>query len=146
MNEILLNMEGLIGSQLELKDLKYDYRCDDTSVVARADAAKLQQIVLNLLVNATKFTPFGGSIRLECKAEGETVAIKVADTGIGIPADKLEAVFQPFDQIRGRNALSNGTGLGLAISRRLASAMSGSLTATSDLGRGSTFTLRLRKS
>jgi PAS domain S-box-containing protein len=145
-NEILFNMEGLIGAQLEPKDLKYNYRCDDTSVVARVDGAKLQQIVLNLLANATKFTPFGGSIRLECQSEGETVAIRVIDTGIGIPADKLEAVFQPFVQVRQRNALPNGTGLGLAISRKLASAMCGSLTAMSDLGKGSTFTLRLRKS
>ena len=145
-NEILLNMEGLIGAQLEPKDLKYEYRCDDTCVVARVDGAKLQQIVLNLLANATKFTPLGGSIRLECRSEGETVAIRVVDTGIGIPADKLETVFQPFVQIRQRNGVPNGTGLGLAISRKLASAMSGSLTATSDLGKGSTFTLRLRKS
>jgi PAS domain S-box-containing protein len=144
-DEILLRMEGMIGSQLEPKDLEYNYRCDNSAVVAQADAAKLQQIVLNLLANAIKFTPFGGSITLECKSEDDTVAIRVIDTGIGIPGDKIEAVFQPFVQIRERNALSNGTGLGLAISRTLANAMGGSLTATSNLGKGSIFTLRLRK-
>jgi PAS domain S-box-containing protein len=145
LSEILLNMEGLIGSQLETKDLKYRYRCDNVSVAARADAAKVQQVVLNLLANAIKFTPFGGSVSLECESEPDTVAIHVIDTGIGIPADKLEAVFQPFVQIRDMNALSNGTGLGLAISRRLATAMGGSLTAMSDVGKGSVFTLRLQR-
>jgi PAS domain S-box-containing protein len=144
LNEILGNMEGLIGSQLETKDLKYQYRCDDASI-ARADAAKVQQIVLNLLANAIKFTPLGGSISLECESEPDAVAIHVIDSGIGIPLEKLEAVFQPFVQIRPRNALSNGTGLGLAISRRLANAMGGSLTAVSELGNGSAFTLRLQK-
>jgi PAS domain S-box-containing protein len=145
LHEILGNMEGLIGSQLETKDLKYQYRCDDVSTAARADAAKVQQILLNLLANAIKFTPFGGRILLECESEPDAVAIHVIDSGIGIPVDKLEAVFQPFVQIRARNALSNGTGLGLAISRRLANAMGGSLTAVSDLGKGSDFTLRLQK-
>jgi PAS domain S-box-containing protein len=145
LNEMLHNMEGLICSQLETKDLKYQYRCDDASIIARADAAKVQQIVLNLVANAIKFTPFAGSISLECESEPEAVAIHVIDSGIGIPIDKLEAIFQPFVQIRARNSLSNGTGLGLAISRRLADAMGGSLSATSDLGKGSTFTLRLQK-
>jgi PAS domain S-box-containing protein len=145
LNEILLNMEGLVGSQLETKELRYQYRCSNASIAARADAAKVQQIVLNLLGNAIKFTPFGGSVSLECESEPDAVAIHVIDSGIGIPLDKLEAVFQPFIQLRPTDALSNGTGLGLAISRRLANAMGGSLTAVSDLGKGSAFTLRLRK-
>jgi PAS domain S-box-containing protein len=144
-SEILYNMEGLIGSQLETKELKYRYRCDDPSLTASADGAKVQQIILNLLANAIKFTPVGGSIRLECDSEQEAVAIHVIDSGIGIPTDQLEAVFQPFVQIRTRNSLTTGTGLGLPISRRLAVAMGGSLTARSELGTGSTFTLRLQK-
>jgi signal transduction histidine kinase len=138
-------MEGLIGSQLVPKELRYEFRRGDAHIAAQADAAKVQQILLNLLANAIKFTPRGGAIRLECDSESEQVAISVVDSGIGIPSDKLEAVFEPFVQIRDRNATSNGTGLGLAISRRLAIAMGGSLTATSTLGKGSTFTLRLQK-
>jgi signal transduction histidine kinase len=144
-NEILRNMEGLIGSELEPKELKYQYRCDDEWITARADGAKVQQIVLNLLANAIRFTPPGGSIRLECDREPDAVAIHVIDTGVGIPADKLEAVFEPFVRIRPGNPSSVGTGLGLPISRRLATAMGGLLTATSDFGKGSTFTLRLQK-
>ena len=145
LNEILLNMEGLVGPQLKTKELRYQYRCSNASIAARADAVKVQQIVLNLLANAIKFTPFGGSVSLECESEPDAVAIHVIDSGMGIPLDKLEAVFQPFIQIRPRDAWSNGTGLGLAISRRLANAMGGSLTAVSDVGKGSAFTLRLQK-
>jgi PAS domain S-box-containing protein len=144
-SEILGDLEDSIVPQLEPKKLKYRYRRKDTCIAALADAAKVQQIVLNLLSNAIKFTPRGGSITLECDSDSKHLAIRVVDTGIGIPPDKLEAVFEPFVQIRERNGLSNGTGLGLAISRRLANAMGGSLTATSVLGQGSAFTLRLQK-
>ena len=144
-NEILDGMEGLIGAQLEAKALRYEFRRGDTGIAAQADAAKVQQILLNLLANAIKFTARGGTIRLQCQSDWDSVAISVIDSGIGIPADKVEAVFEPFVQIREKNAMSNGTGLGLAISRRLAIAMGGSLTAASALGKGSTFTLRLPK-
>ena len=144
-HEILLHLEGLVGPQLEEKELSYEYRCDDPSIVAYADAAKVQQIVLNLLANAIKFTSNGGSITLVAELEPDAVAIRVTDTGRGIPADKLDAVFQPFVQIRASGTVANGTGLGLSISQRLANAMGGSLTVASELGQGSTFTLRLQR-
>lgn len=144
-HEILLQMEGFVGAQLEAKELRYEYRCDDPSILAHADAAKVQQIVLNLLANAIKFTAPGGSISLTTTLEPDAVAISVSDTGRGIPADKLDDVFQPFVQIRPKGAIANGTGLGLPISRRLANAMGGSITATSEPARGSTFTLRLQR-
>jgi signal transduction histidine kinase len=142
-HEILLHIEGLVGAQLEERELHYEYRCDDPSVLALADAAKVQQIVLNLLANAIKFTAPGGRIILTAEVEPDAVAIRVSDTGCGIPADKLDAAFQPFVQIRSQGAIASGTGLGLSISQRLANAMGGSITATSEPGRGSTFTLRL---
>lgn len=144
-NETLHGVEGLIGSQLDAKHLHYEFCRGDARIAAQADAAKVQQIVLNLLANAIKFTPRDGTLRLECQSEWDHVTIRVVDNGIGIPADKLEAVFEPFVQIRERNAQTDGTGLGLAISRRLAIAMGGSLTAASTPGKGSTFTLRLQK-
>ncbi len=143
--EVLVQMEGLVGAQLEEKELTYTYHCGDLSIVANADAAKLQQIVLNLLANAIKFTDRGGRITLLCELEPEVVAIRVSDTGKGIPADKLEAIFEPFVQLKPKGAVTNGTGLGLPISRRLATAMGGSLSAASEPGKGSTFTLRLQR-
>jgi signal transduction histidine kinase len=73
------------------------------------------------------------------------VAIRVIDSGKGIPPDKIEAIFEPFVQLKPKGAVTNGTGLGLPISRRLATAMGGSLSAASEPGKGSTFTLRLQR-
>lgn len=141
-NEILRDMEGFIGPQLESRNVAYAYRCDDKSLQAHTDGAKLEQIILNLLANAIKFTEPGGAIALECLNAGERVHICVRDTGVGIPADKMDAIFEPFVQIHSPIA-SGGTGLGLPISRRLATAMGGELTAESVPGQGSTFTLSL---
>jgi signal transduction histidine kinase len=112
-----------------------------------ADRDKLQQIVLNLLSNAIKFTPEGGRVEIELLPEPDErgmAVLRVADTGIGIPSDKLEAVFQPFVQVgRSLRNPGEGTGLGLAISRDLARAMGGDITAASELGLGATFTVWL---
>jgi len=143
-NEILCVMEGFITPQLETKNLSYSYECKNEGLVAFADAAKLEQIVLNLLANAIKFTSAGGSIALCCTDSEDTIDIQVRDTGIGIPSDKLESIFEPFVQLKGGGVSPSGPGLGLAISRRLASAMGARLTAISDPDCGSTFTLSLR--
>jgi signal transduction histidine kinase len=104
----------------------------------------VRQVLLNLLSNAVKFTNPGGSIAVECEAGAEDVAIRVRDTGIGIPPEALERIFDPFVQVgRDLRAPSDGVGLGLAISRDLARRMGGELTAASRVGEGSVFTLPL---
>ena len=106
------------------------------------DEEKLRQIVLNLLGNAAKFTE-RGTIRLKAQAANGSVEIVVADTGIGIPADKLGLIFDEFEQVDvGANRM-RGTGLGLAIARRLARLLGGDIQVQSVLGRGSIFTLTL---
>jgi signal transduction histidine kinase len=114
---------------------------------ARADRDKAEQVLLNLLGNAVKFTQRGGSIRVEACADpqsAERLLLEVSDTGIGIPPDRVETVFEPFVQVSTDHARrAEGTGLGLAISRDLARGMGGELTAVSALGKGSTFTLVL---
>ena len=144
MHEILQFMESLVAPQLAARELAYAYRSVDESIAAYADVTKVQQIILNLLSNAIKFTKPGGSITLECAREPDMVVLRVHDTGCGIPADQLEAVFEPFVQLKTGGMVSSGTGLGLSISRRLAQAMGGSLSVVSELGKGSTFTLRLQ--
>ena len=111
------------------------------------DGPRLRQIVFNLLSNAIKFTETG-SVRLSAGVEpteiGERLVLRVADTGIGIPADQQDAVFESFKQVEGGvTRRFEGTGLGLAISRRLAEAMGGTLGVESQMGKGSTFTLIL---
>jgi signal transduction histidine kinase len=141
---LLESVEELIAPQVRARGQSYEHRRAAEEVLARADAEKMRQIVLNLLSNAVKFTPEGGRITLSCDADGSTVRVRVADTGIGIPADKLGTIFEPFVQVNaGYTRTSEGTGLGLSISRDLARAMGGELFAESREGQGSVFTLCL---
>jgi PAS domain S-box-containing protein len=116
---------------------------DDVRIMVDED--RLQQIMLNLVGNAAKFTPPGGTIGIFCGSAGGSIEIAVRDTGRGIASDKLDAIFDPFVQLdRGTAGRGDrGVGLGLAISRELARAMGGDLTVESKLGQGSTFTVSL---
>jgi PAS domain S-box-containing protein len=141
----LASMADLIAPQMEQKQLQYHLEPCDRTLAVFADVEKLQQIVLNLLSNAVKFTPAGGRVRMSARlAADELVEIRVSDTGIGIPRDKLETIFEPFVQLdRTLTRTATGTGLGLAISRDLARAMNGDLVVTSDDGAGAEFVLTL---
>jgi signal transduction histidine kinase len=141
-----MDLEALITPQLRSRDLTYDYTGCDPTLTAWADAEKTRQILLNLLSNAIKFTEPGGTIAISCIDRGDTVSVVVKDTGLGIPADRLSSVFEPFVQLE-RRLTSNheGTGLGLAISRDLARGIGGELSARSILGEGSEFDLNLKK-
>jgi hypothetical protein len=144
--EMVEGVTPMITPQAALKAIHFAARECPPDAVARADRSKVEQILLNLLSNAVKFTPSGGSVSVGCRTSGGRVVVAVRDTGVGIPADKLDAIFEPFVQV-GRSLASptEGTGLGLAISRELARGMGGDLTAESVEGTGSTFTLTLPK-
>jgi signal transduction histidine kinase len=134
----------LIALQAERKGVVFEKTTCDPRANVRADADKLQQVLLNLLTNAVKFTPSGGRIRLECEGGERIGHLRVRDTGIGIPSDKLEHVFEPFVQLnRTLSSNTDGVGLGLSISRNLARAMGGDITVVSTPGSGSTFTVTL---
>ena len=142
--EALAAAEALIAPQVRARRLTYVLAECDPALSVRADPDKLQQILLNLLSNAVKFTDAEGEIRITCREREDMVSIAVADNGIGIAAEKLASVFEPFVQVDQRLTRANeGVGLGLAISRDLARGMDGDLEATSTLSEGSTFTLTL---
>ena len=136
--------ESLVAPQARARGLALVVAECPPTLAARADPEKLRQILVNLLSNAVKFTEPGGRIQISCDPRGGQVAVAVADTGIGIPPDKLEAIFDPFVQVRADLTRTHeGTGLGLAISRDLARGMGGDITAHSTPGSGSTFVLTL---
>ena len=117
-----------------------------STIAAIGDRLKIEQIVLNLVSNAVKFTPTGGAVTVECTLQGNMTALTVRDTGPGIPAESREQIFEPFVQL-GRSLSSGheGAGLGLAISRDLARAMDGDLTISGSDGQGAAFTVTLPK-
>ena len=138
----LRELEALVRPQLDAKGLTFVYRGDDPDARMYVDVERLTRVVVNLLTNAIKFTPAGGRVSLDWRAEPTRIVIRVEDTGIGIPPDRIDAIFEPFVQIPGQKAMNpDGVGLGLAIGRRLARAMHGDLTASSVPGTGTTFEL-----
>lgn len=129
------------------RHIRLDAEAEPGIVEARVgDRTRVVQVVLNLVANALKFTE-RGSVRVKLEAvphRPERLRVSVQDTGRGIAPDKLEAVFEPFEQASASDAeLQRGAGLGLAIVRELARLMGGSVSVTSELGSGSTFVVEL---
>ena len=144
LTEVVASILPMVEPQMASKELRFDVAVP-SGIAARADREKVQQVLLNLLTNAIKFTAAGGRLTLEAGTREPSKAyLRVSDTGRGIPAEMLERVFEPFIQVDvSRSRTVEGSGLGLAISRDLARGMGGDLRAESELGVGSTFELVL---
>jgi PAS domain S-box-containing protein len=154
-NGVLNHAMEVISPVAGARGIDVSVQCPDGSSAFEGDEARARQILINLLQNSVKFTAEGGKIVVSCgtrppPAEARLphdrafVFIEVSDTGIGIPADHLAAVFDPFFRIdSGHARRTEGSGLGLSISRRLARLMGGDITLESEPGKGSRFTLWL---
>ena len=148
---------ALVRPQAAAGRLEVDTTCACEEQSCAGDGPRIRQVLVNVLANAVKFTPPGGRVTVSCgparapagcdalHADASYLAIRIADTGIGISPRDMERIFEPFTQAISDGGpyarTSGGTGLGLTISRRLARLMQGELTAESTLGVGSTFTL-----
>ena len=144
LDEIIDGVYELLVAKTREKDVALKLEGKDLPGICRiGDPLRIRQILLNLLGNAVKFTA-QGSVTLAVQADPHTVVFSVIDTGIGIPADKIGSLFQPYHQVRSDIARSyGGTGLGLSITRNLVRLMDGSLDVKSEAGRGSCFTVTL---
>jgi signal transduction histidine kinase len=144
-NPVLAEVDSLCALQAKARGLTLSVTPSEDEILVAADAERFQQILLNLLTNAIKFTGKGGSIEVCCDDYDGTVRVRVKDTGVGVRLLDIDRVFEPFVQIdRHLTAdTQQGVGLGLSISRELARAMHGDLTLQSTEGIGSTFTLTL---
>jgi signal transduction histidine kinase len=141
---LIATVEPLVAPQIKAKQHRLNVDDIASDLIVEADAEKVAQILVNLLANAIKFTPRGGRIGIQAIANAREISIGVRDSGIGIPADRLATIFDPFVQIDKRlTRTSEGVGLGLAISRDLALAMGGDIAVESTPGSGSVFTLTL---
>lgn len=140
--EVISDVEPIVKTLIDEKNLRY--RVEASHVDVFADRDRLTQVLVNLVANAVRFTEPNGTVAICASQTDDRVRIEVVDTGIGIPEEKREAIFQPFVQVEGgASRRAQGTGLGLAISRRLVEAMGGTLTLRSTLGVGSTFLVDL---
>ena len=138
------SLEAVLRPGLQRNQLELIWSRCDPALEVQADPVKLRQILLNVIGNSIKFTPPRGRIELSAFPSGDRVSIRVADSGIGIPADKLEQVFEPFFQVHtGTTREYPGVGLGLAISRDFARAMGGDIDIRSEPGRGCVVTIDL---
>jgi PAS domain S-box-containing protein len=132
-----------VRESLQSKEVEVHANLALDVLTIETDPLKLRQILLNLLSNAAKFTD-AGEIVVEARRDGDALLLSVEDTGSGIPADQLPFVFEKFRQVDGSSTRKvGGTGLGLAIVHELCRVLGGSVTATSVLGRGSVFRVRL---
>jgi signal transduction histidine kinase len=142
---LLADLDAMVRNQAAAKDLSYETSACSESIVALGDEESVRQILLNLATNAVKYTDRGGRVMVSSAPDEGWVDVVVSDTGRGIPAPRLDAIFEPFVQLaRPRTSASeHGIGLGLAISRDLARSMNGDVLVESTEGVGSRFTLRL---
>ncbi len=127
-----------LSLQAERAGLTLETACPDSLPLVLADAARVQQAVVNLVHNAIKFTPAGGQVVVGAEPDEKAVRFWVRDSGIGIPAEELTRIFERFYKVD-RARSSSGTGLGLAIARHMVEAHGGKIWAVSEPGQGSTF-------
>jgi two-component system phosphate regulon sensor histidine kinase PhoR len=124
--------------QAERAGLTLSIECADDLPLVRADSTRVQQVVVNLLHNAVKFTPKGGRVTVSVTKQDRDILFAISDTGIGIAAEDLPRIFERFYKVD-RSRATSGTGLGLAIARHLVEAHGGKIWAESKVGKGSTF-------
>jgi PAS domain S-box-containing protein len=137
-------VQTIIQGMAVRKGLSLSFREEPPGLRVRVDRVKLLQILYNLLSNAVKFTAAGGSVRVETERREGATYFRVIDTGVGIPADSLELIFEEFRQVDARLSREyGGTGLGLALTRKLVALHGGTITVESQVGKGSVFTFTI---
>ncbi len=137
---LLVSALNLIRDRARERDMKLEFDCPPDIGWILADEKRLKQVIFNLLSNAVTFTPERGTVRLESRREGDDLILIVADTGLGIPRDDRERVFQPFEK---GDKTGAGAGLGLSLVRNFIQLHGGNVDVKSPPGRGTTITCRL---
>jgi signal transduction histidine kinase len=143
LHDVVENARGVIAPSAAAKGVELRVDVTHAPVTLRTDSRKVHQILLNLLANAVKFTE-RGSVTLRASVEDNDLVVEVTDTGIGIPSEHLTHIFDAFWQVEQRATRAfGGSGLGLSVSQHLARLLGGEVTVRSEVGVGSTFTLRV---
>jgi len=144
LSSVFDEVQTIIQGMAVRKGLSLAFREEPLGITLQVDRLKLLQILYNLLSNAVKFTPRGGSVRAEALWRDQDTCFRVIDTGVGIPPESLEVVFEEFRQVDSRLSREyGGTGLGLALTRKLVELHGGTITIESQVDKGSTFTFTI---
>ena len=144
LDELLENVKASVDAWIEEHGIKLTL--EDTGLFVKADGEKLERVVFNLVANAIKYSPTGGTISISAKEEGANVEVIVADQGQGIPTNQHENIFERFNQAHiGDGKEQGGSGLGLTICRSIITLLGGRIWVTSELGKGSQFHFTLPK-
>ena len=143
MKSLLQGVGWQIGPLVQSKEQHLSLDLPDSLPLVQGDGKKLEQVVLNLMTNATKFTPERGSITLRARKRDTELVIEVQDSGIGIPKDEQERLFKPYSRINADRQRHPGLGLGLALAKQVVELHGGRIWVESELGKGSTFAFAL---
>lgn len=144
LSSIAGSVVGLVRSTAEAKGLSLEARLEDRGLVVHGDPAELDRLVSNLVSNAVKYTPAGGTVTVSTEHRGRTAVLRVADDGLGISEEDQVGLFRPFFRTNNPDALREpGTGLGLAIVATIVDRHDGEVAVRSQLGGGTTFTVAL---
>ena len=146
LSEVLFECQAMIGPQALKRGITVQFPRLEVPHYVSADRTRVKQVLINLLSNSIKYNNFGGSVIVTC---GETssgrVRIEVQDTGNGLPQDKLEQLFQPFNRLGQEGTSEEGTGIGLVVCKRLIELMRGEIGVRSTVGTGSVFWIELSR-
>lgn len=143
LRELLQQTQSVVAPLAEARHLRLELDLAADLPTIQQDPARLRQVVLNLLSNALKFTPDGGTVRTQAESHDGLITVAVSDTGVGISAEDQAKVFEEFQQVGASARSGQGTGLGLAIVRGFVRMMGGEVTLRSAIGEGSTFSVTL---
>lgn len=142
--EVLLDCQAMIEPQAQKGGIRMSFPLFDCPYFAHADRTRVKQILINLLSNAIKYNRAGGSVEVSCSVQtAQRIRISVQDTGEGLPAEKLDQLFQPFNRLGQEASAEEGTGIGLVVSKRLVELMGGEIGVQSTVGVGSVFWIEL---
>jgi signal transduction histidine kinase len=138
---LLLECHSMVVGSANAAELELILEVPDDIGTVWADKTRLKQVLTNLLSNAIKYNRPGGQVRLRAERLPQTLRLSVSDTGIGLSAEQLQHLFEPFNRLGREHSGAPGTGIGLVICQRLVQMMGGSLQVSSVAGEGSTFTV-----
>ncbi len=139
--EMVDSLMTLSTEAARTRNLQMSLECPDGIGTIRADGRRLKQALFNIISNAQKFTPAGGTVQLDARRDGDALVISVTDSGVGIAARDQERVFGKFE--RGRNQRDTGAGLGLSLVKSLIEMHGGQIELASEIDRGTIVTIRL---